>query len=141
MSVGGPDHQYLRLYITNNNGGVGLVLAEMQVKDTPGGSVQIPTSSSASDTYPGYPSTNLHDNNIATWWNSNADSVYPKWASYYWASAKRIAKIDLIVLSTYTTYAPRDISFQVSDNGTDWTTLNTYTNLTWAAYETKTFVM
>jgi parallel beta-helix repeat protein len=77
------------------------------------------------------------DNNTTAWVNLSGTTG---WLQYQFTAAKVIQKYTITPLTGYMTRAPKNFTLQGSNNGTDWTTLDTQTNQTgWSEIRSFTF--
>ena len=105
------------------------------------GTVDLCTSGSASanDSDGPYVASNAFDNDNNTCWSTNTG---PNWLKYDFGvgATHAVMGYSLFVKSDYPTYAPKTWTFEGSNNNTDWTTLDTQTNITtWSLKNTYTF--
>lgn len=96
---------------------------------------------SASSFYPGppaEPATMAFDGDASTFWETNGTST--GWVQAQLAVAVALTGYSLTSRSGFTTRAPKDWTFQGSNDGSTWTTLDTRTGVTsWTGGDTKTF--
>jgi hypothetical protein len=69
---------------------------------------------------------NAFDGNLATYWWSG--SVFPYLLQYDFGSGQE-KDIDQVIIKPDPSYWPRSFEIQYSDNGTDWTTVDSVTNI------------
>ena len=82
----------------------------------------------AIDEYPDYNANNLIDNNENTYWICNPNVGPPYWTMFYWGDGSSF------IVNQYKLYLsslgrPRDWNFQGSNNGLNWTTLDSQENI------------
>lgn len=135
-----PTASYLRLVCTRAGSVVGI--REIEARATVGGADQCSggTASSSGDYSPGNAAAYAFDDATYTLWASDSGTAgTTAWIQYAFASSVTIAEIE--VSSYLTGYAASQIEIQISDNGTDWTTTDTYSGLSWSSDEVKTFAV
>jgi hypothetical protein len=93
-----------------------------------------------------YPSWKLFDkitNTGTSGWFAVASYSNPEWVAYQFASAKTITKYTITTWDASQgsgAYAPKDWTFQGSNDGAAWTTLDTRSSQTgWGGNDTRTF--
>ena len=75
-----------------------------------------------------YPASNIIDNNNNTYWHSQWSDAQPGYPHYFQFTRTQLDTIQSIKLYTYrsgTIYYPNSMVVEVSDDGTNWTTLET----------------
>lgn len=142
----GTSYRYYRWNITGTVGGGNPNIAEVQLLLS---SVdQIPTMTAATTSGVTMDASNEHatgqawkagdDDSSGTRWDANA--AVTQWIRVDFGSAQEIDEYSVEANDIYiSSIVPDDWNFQGSDNGTDWTTLDTQTGLTWSSGETKNF--
>lgn len=81
---------------------------------------------------------NAFDGLTTTWWQAQ-NTGFPHWIRYAMPAAHKIKKFQLSTISTSTTTAPRDFTFE-SFNGATWDVLLTiFDTPPWSLNETRTF--
>lgn len=99
----------------------------------------VPSAITASTNFTGEVPGNANDASTATFWTTSSGNV-AGWLRYQFGSALVLTRYDIRRRDTFTTRNPKDWTFEGSNNGTSWTTLDTQTGITWGtAGETKTF--
>jgi hypothetical protein len=97
------------------------------------------TPSASSEYSASYPASNAFDGNASSFWCSKATGL-PQWIQYDLGEglAKRVVEYTLTARSP--SYNPANsFVFAGSNNGTDWTTIDTQTGLSWSGGEKKRF--
>ena len=115
-------HRYWRLNFTKTNGYCGM--AEIELRDTPSGSDLTGSgTATASYTEGGKDPANAVDDNTDTDWGTYNQS-YPQWWQYDFGAgnAYDIIEIAIYPRSGYPNEAPEDLTWQYSDNDSDWYT-------------------
>ena len=86
------------------------------------------------------PATNAFDDNSSTGWQAASGGSLPEWIGQDFGAgnAKAIVRGDITV-GTYGASFPEDFKFQGSNNGSDWTDLNSVTNAGFSNNETKSY--
>jgi hypothetical protein len=94
---------------------------------------------SASSIFSGsYPASNAFDGNAGTFWAS-ATGI-PQWIQYDLGAGVTKVAVQYTLTARSPSYNPAsNLTFAGSNNGIDFTTIDTRTGLTWAAGEKKTF--
>lgn len=142
-------HRYFRCSITGSTGGsyVGARFIELRtvsgsVDETEGG-----TATSRSN-FSGLPPSNAFDGmkgdvNLATEWASN-NVGFPEWIQYDFGSGNDKMINEVIFMARAgleASQAPTGIDFQVSDNGSSWTTVKSVSSLSWTTNTPKTWAI
>lgn len=134
-------HRYWRLYISASGGSSYIGFAEIELRESAGGSDATGSgTASASQAYGGYPASAAVDNNTATEW-----AAYPYGAPQWWAYdfgsgvTKDIKEIVITPRTTYYTEAPGTFDLQYSDDGSSWTTKHTFSGISWPNANAQTF--
>ena len=97
------------------------------------------TPSASSEWSASYPASNAFDGNALSFWASSPAGL-PQWIQYDLGEglAKRVVEYTLTARSP--SYNPANsFVFAGSNNGTDWTTIDTQTGLSWSGGEKKRF--
>jgi hypothetical protein len=97
------------------------------------------TASSDSSYGAGFEADKAFDDNTGTFWASMA-SALPHWIQYQLAAAKIARRYTITGYST-PSYSPTAFTFRGSNNGTDWTVIDTQSGLSWSAGEKKNFAI
>lgn len=143
-------HRHWRLLISSTTTGTAAGFAELELRAYIGSSDLTGTGTvSASSQYDGvtYPATNAVDNNTATAWNSaiSGADVGAWWWAYDFGAGNTYEIGELAITATGTsgggTVAPSAFAFQYSDNGSSWTTLQSYSGLTWTDGQARTLIV
>lgn len=131
-------HERWRIYITATLGEWFCQIPECELRGTVGGADL--TGSGTPFTGTGATGTEIFDNNVTTKATINNAGVYPCWFGYHFG-AGNAQHVEEFTITTDGGYdrAPTDFQLQWSDDGSTWTTVRTFTGVTWAADETKTF--
>jgi hypothetical protein len=141
-------HLYFRLSITGSNGGNPFYVGAREIiLKTVSGSIDetilgTPTSRSAFSGLPvaqAFDAMNLFDN-LTEWASNNVG--FPEWIQYQFAQPTMIAEVTYHARSgNETTQSPTGIDFQVSDNGSSWTTVKSVTPASWGANPIQTWTI
>lgn len=129
-------HRYWRIFIITT-GSPWAGIAELELRTSPGGTDRtVPGGAAYAPVFtPGYPPSNVVDNNPATLWATfNEDRPY--WWSYDFGPgvAWDIREIYLTPRQDGFYYeAPQHFTWEWSDNGTTWTVQREVSGLTWTA--------
>ncbi len=96
---------------------------------------------SASESYAGKPASNAFDDNNSTYWSN--DGNLPSWIQYDFGegNGKLIEKYRIYYESSNYDAAPKDWTFQASDDASSWTTLDTRSGEDWSANEWKEYTV
>jgi hypothetical protein len=148
----GVVYNYYRVLIASNSspGDNLLYMNELHMQGSVGGADIAPDSVTAKDYYDNSPTwspANLVDYNAGTSWLTAYPCTWPEWVQFGWSVAKVIKQITMTANSgeaggfLQRNRMPRDFDIQGSNNGTDWTTLQSYTSVTFADGETKAFTI
>ena len=94
---------------------------------------------SAQESAAGKPASNAFDDNTTTYWSN--DGNLSVWLQYKFgdANAKVIAKYRIYYEGGSYDASPKDWSFQASDDGSSWTTLDSRTNENWSSNSWKEY--
>ena len=142
------DHRYWRLEIFNWGIQDYTLLAEVEFRESAGGSdVTGSGTASAASEYDGsgtYAASKAFDNNTGTSWASLLYGTKPEWLAYDFGSgnAYDIEEVTITARSSWSgdSELPTNIALAYSDNGTDWTTKYLWRHITgWSAGGTLTF--
>lgn len=141
-------HRYWRIWVTANNGTTYTSIAELEFRESSGGSDQTGSgTSSASSEFgvPTYQSDKAFDDNAATMWHSGAPT-FPQWIAYDFGSgqARNIFEISMKARNddapTAANQTPTAFRVEWSDNGEDWQARWTESGgSAWTIGETRTF--
>lgn len=142
---GGMAHKFWRLYFITKGSGADYASAyEIEMRATPGGSDQCTGgAATASSTDSVYVPGRAFDNNtgsVYAW--ISAAGLANQWIAYEFPEPVSVA--ELWYMPYYfgsVLYGPSEFSIEYSDNGSDWTRLKTFSGLTWASGEAKTFAV
>lgn len=82
---------------------------------------------------PGYPVSQLFDNNLETGWSTGNGSNSTAWVKYDFGvdNAKQIEKYTIENWPSATDYDPNSWTLQGSNNDSDWVTVDTQSSVTW----------
>jgi len=120
-------------------------IAELQfrkivgIAETPTGGVASASSFFAND--PTYNADKAFDGNPATLYNSQSGDAAVGWLRYSFAAPRDVLQV---MITAYNSgpgaqQAPTAFDLRYSDGGTVWTTVKSFTGITWAPGETKLF--
>ena len=71
----------------------------------------------------------LFDNNFSSYWNNGSPGV-DTWFQYDFGAGNDVDVAELAILPRYSSQSPKDFVLQCSDNGSDWTDVNSWTGVT-----------
>ncbi len=129
--------RYWRIFIQTNNGDASfIVLAEVQLRGTLGGADLTTPSTPALASTQGTSSTaaNLLDGSTSTIWATTSGSVTNQWVRFDMSTPTTLAQVAMYPQSAFLNRAPKDFIIQGSDDGTNFTDVITFTNITgWTA--------
>lgn len=91
----------------------------------------------ASSNYPSDTPAQAFDGNPVTPWSSNGTST--GWIRAQLSSAKILTDYVLTSRASFPTRAPKNWTFEGSNDGSTWTTLDTRTGVTWTSGQTRAF--
>lgn len=138
--------RYWRVYITANNGDLYTSIQEIELRATVGGAdVTTPSTVTGQSSYVGSSTAaKTVDNDFvtATWVSSSV--APPHWLSYDLGVPTDIRELAIWPQNNSSVLArsPKDFQVQTSPNGTTWTTVATFSNVTgWAAGVSKSFAI
>lgn len=135
-------HRYWRINVSANNGSSNVAIGEMQMMAVYGGGDQCEGGTpAASSTLGGYSVTNVFLNNGgAGFWVAGTNSG---WVSYTWTQPVDIVQYSITTRSDgFTVDAPKDWTFEFSDDGVAWTVKHTMGSETaWIAGQTRYYSM
>lgn len=133
-------HRYWRVYITANNGNTLTAFSVVRFFFTTNEEVAISGgTASASSIYSStYNADKAIDGNSTTEWVNNADM--PCWWMYDFGSGNE-KTVNAVLIQIYTIGgAPKDFTFDWSDNGSSWTSMITVSGSSaWATNEARIF--
>ena len=142
-------YQYLRIYITADNGGEGLTgIQEIELASNTGGAdITVPTMATASSTnFSGYASPKLIDNNYTNissgCWLTDYGAPFPHWISVNLGLQQNLAEIRIWpqAVTGGLPRSPKDFIIQGSNDGIVWTDIQAFTGITeWSVNVEKTF--
>lgn len=129
---GGDLHLFWRLNFPTANPNNDIFVTEIQLRAYAGGPDQcnggIPSHSAAES---GYPASFAFDNVVtenSTWWTRNPTG----WLQYQFAAPVEVKQISMVVYTPwYVNIGPPTIELQYSDTGSSFTTVKTWTGITW----------
>lgn len=129
--------RYWRIFIQTNNGDASFItLAEVQLRDTLGGADLTTPSTPALASTQGTSSTaaNLLDGGTATIWATTSGSVANQWVRFDMGTPTTVAQVAMYPQSAFPNRSPKDFTIQGSDDGTTFTDVKSFTNITgWTA--------
>ncbi len=130
-------HLYWRINVSSNNGGSFLSIAEVEMRATVGGADQCNGGTASVSSSAASSGADAFDNDPVTRWSTNA---YPSWLQYQFLSPVDVAQYTIQVHNTDGTRAPKDWTFEYSDNGSTWTVADTRVNETgWTAGQIRSY--
>lgn len=103
--------------------------------------VSVGGTASASATEPNFSPNNAFDSNIETSWSSPQTTTFiTQWLQYELSSQMGAARVNRYRIQASMFQSPKSWDFQGSNNGTDWTILDTRSNqIYWAENEWREF--
>ena len=97
------------------------------------------TPSASSEYSASYPALKAFDGNASSFWCSKATGL-PQWIQYDLGEGLSRIVLEYTLTARLTSYNPANsFVFAGSNNGTDWTTIDTQTGLSWSGGEKKRF--
>jgi hypothetical protein len=142
VSGGPPLKQYWRVYVSADNGGSNVTIAELQLREVVG-VAQTPSGGTplSSSNYSAGPSA-AFDGNAATDWSANSGP--PAWLGYNYGTGINKAIKEIAITNTasgfWTSQSPTSFQVQWSADGVTWTTQFSVTGVGWTgAGQTKVF--
>lgn len=141
-STSAPAYRYWRIYIQANGGGDYVSFYEIELRASVGGSdLTTPSTPATASTYEfGYGPENAIDNNNSTSWATTVGAITNQWARFDMASAVYVAQVAILPIPPNYNLAPKDFKIQGSSDGTNFTDVKAFTNVTgWAHNTWKTF--
>ncbi|MGE8542277.1 MAG: discoidin domain-containing protein [Acinetobacter sp.] len=142
-------YQYLRIYITANNGNGITSLQEIEIAEATGGlDITVPVMQTSQSSYfTGAEANNaarLIDNNFTNYfdkvWVTVDGNVFPQWAWVNLGAVRNFAELRLYPqnYSGGATRAPKDFIIQGSNDGLEWVAIKSFSNVTgWVAGTAK----
>ena len=137
-----PAYRYWRIFITSNNGSAAYVqVQEIELRATNGGaditnpSTPVAVSSSSS------PAASLVDNELSTCWNSAEYATTNQWIRIDLSSPYSISQIAIASGGGLgNSSSPKNFSVQGSSDGSNFTTLATFSDVTgWESGTLRSF--
>jgi len=133
--------RYWRLHVTAYGGSTFLQINEIEMKESIGGSDvcsggTVIKSGEYNDT--SWAASNAFDDDTGTGWLVSFGTG-PQWIGYDFGSGNDKTITEYTIYCVNSGRIPVDWTLQYSDNGTDWTTLDTQSSISWSVPETKTF--
>lgn len=129
--------RYWRIFIQTNNGDAQyIVIAEVQLRGALGGADLTTGATPALASTQGASSTagNTLDGNTTTIWATTSSSVTNQWLRFDMGTPTTLAQVAMYPQSSIFTRAPKDFIIQGSDDGTNFTDVKAFTNITgWTA--------
>jgi len=136
-------HQYWRINIKSTSDGSYGGFSEIELRPTDGGSDQCGLGSSgvpaASSTLgePTWGAARAVDGTTSTYWMS-ASGIPCSW-QYDFGTAQKVLQVAITPRLDALTIAPAEFDLDYSDNGADWTTLGTFTDISWPDTDQQLF--
>ena len=97
------------------------------------------TPSASSEYSASYPALKAFDGNASSFWCSKATGL-PQWIQYDLGEGLSKVVIEYTLTARFPSYNPANsFVFAGSNNGTDWTTIDTQTGLTWSGGQKRVF--
>lgn len=136
-------HRYWRLYVSANNGGNYVEIAELEFRET-AGVPQVPTGgtalrSSAFSASSTYQASNAFDGSNSTRWRA-AGNAY-EWIGYDFGSGNEIEPVEILLgaYTSTTTNTPKFFALEYSDDGVTWNLYSWFEEeSSWANGEART---
>ena len=122
-------HRYWRINVTETTSGADHLLScyEFEMRATVGGTDQC-TGGTASASVNSSTAYKLFDNTTATYWVNGGPSV-DFWFQYDFGAGNEVTVLELQFMPRYVGQSLKDFQLQYSDNGTDFFTLNSWTEV------------
>ncbi|MEO5333029.1 MAG: discoidin domain-containing protein [Magnetococcus sp. YQC-5] len=122
--------RYWRIYVTKSTAGSNMLLSfyEMEMRATVGGADQC-NGGTASASHADSTSSNLFDNNTTSYWVNGSPSA-DCWIKYDFGAGNTRSIGQLAFLPRYTNQCPEDFQLQYSNDGTTWTTMQSWVGQT-----------
>lgn len=128
---GGDSHLYWRLNFPTPNASGDIMITEIEMRAYAGGPDQcVGGTPSQSACEPGYCANVAFDNVItdtSTYWTRDPTG----WIQYQFSSPVDVKQISMVVYAYYINAGPPTIELQYSDTGSSFTTVGTWTGITW----------
>ncbi len=127
--------RYWRIFIQTNNGDSQYItLSEVQLRGTLGGADLTTSSTPVLASSASSAAANLLDGNLTNVWATSPNSVTNQWVRFDMGTPTTLAQVAMYPQSTFLNRAPKDFIIQGSDDGTNFTDVKTFTNVTgWSA--------
>lgn len=124
---------YWRIYVTANGGGSYCGVNELQFRPTPGTNYQpgTGTATASSVDSSSHSAADAFDNNNSTSWESSTTSPLPQWLAYQYPSA--ITPQQIYIYGGFPLLRPITFDVQYSADGSTWTTLQSFSNVSYAS--------
>jgi len=142
---GGYSHQYWRLYVTENNGASGymIAIAELRLLDADGVNMATGvTAFASSDAGAPYTPGAAFDGDVSTRFLSGSGVALPCWLGCDLGAAATIAAYSVQVYGggIWISRTPRSWVLQYSDDGSEWVDCHSVTDQTgWVSTEERVF--
>lgn len=141
--VGGSDaHLYWRLNFPSGSAQTTTVVTEAEMRALSGGADQCSGGTAASSGAKGSNTADKAFNDALSYsdfWESAGDGAC--WLQYQFSAPVKVGQIVISVYAIATGYGPSSVELQHSDNGSDFTTLETFTPAAWSGAMTQTFTV
>lgn len=135
-------HRWWRLWITAAYGGANAGFAEIELRDSAGGTDRTGAgTASASGAYGGWPASNAVDNNTGTGWTTYTTGSAPWWWAYDFGAGNAFDIVELYITPRqdgWHSEGPSAFDWQYSDDGSAWTTVRSGT-ANWSGAAAQTF--
>lgn len=123
--------RYWRIFVQTNNGGNLISLGEVQLRATVGGSDLTTTSTPVTaSNAANAPVTNIRDNDTATLWATGVGVTTDSWVRLDLGTTQTVLQVAMYPQSTLLNRAPKDFIIQGSDDGTTFTDVKAFTDVT-----------
>lgn len=133
-------HTYWRINVTANDGGTSLAIVEVEMRGSKGGADQCVggTASASSAAAAPNDAAAAFDNSSPHW--NTAGAATTGWLRYQFASPVDVLQYTIQAHGITPNRAPKEWTFEHSDDGSSWTVADTRTSQTgWTANEIRTF--
>lgn len=132
-------HVYWRVNIKTCVNGIFGALSVIHMAATSGGTDLLTGGSIVSSGNNGSVETNAIDGDINTYWGG--PGALPAYWGYHFASAVDITEVRITSGPSVVNYHPTTFDLDYSDNGSSWTTIQSYTSATWVDSVQQTFTV
>lgn len=139
-------HRYWRINVTATPFGGWVIVDEMELRSAVSGADQTGSGTATASTTNGSDTADKAFDDLPTtsfsYWRS-LNTSFPEWLQYDFGAGNEIQIVEYTIRAATSsqTRAPSSFTFEYSDDGTNWTVVDTQSGLSWASDETKTFAV